>query len=283
MLDFMEFYPNTAFFDQANVYQLPYIHHPMDILFEKKVNYFNPTTNNDNNNNNNDNINNNNNPTTPTSVKRKFEQQQEDDLFSYPYSSDPILLQDFNQVIEIKNENNNNNNKRKKQKKTVDHHQASSIPSPTNTTITTTTTTTTTNLVSTSSSSSEQQKDIIKLEDTLHYLQDEWATIDIVLNSLKSAFTVYPSKMTTDEYLDEIDRELSIAYDDLMAQVRSLDRNLKRLDIKIKSCHSTPPSSLPLSLPLPSTPIISTTTATTTSNTPLASVSFSDMHFSSFS
>ncbi|KAI9300881.1 hypothetical protein BJ944DRAFT_243779 [Cunninghamella echinulata] len=280
----MEFYPNTAIFDQANVYQLPYIHHPMDILFEKKVNYFTPTSNNNNgnnnnNNNNNNNSNNNNSQTTPTSVKRKFEQQQEDDLFSYPYTSDPILLQDFNQVIEIRNENNNN--KRKKQKKSVDHHQTSSIPSPTNTTITTTTTTTT-NLAP-SSSSSEQQKDIIKLEDTLHYLQDEWATIDIVLNSLKSAFTVYPSKMTTDEYLDEIDRELSIAYDDLMAQVRSLDRNLKRLDIKIKSCHSTPPSSLPLSLPLPSTPIISTTTATTTSNTPLASVSFSDMHFSPFS
>ncbi|KAI8093302.1 uncharacterized protein BX664DRAFT_313369 [Halteromyces radiatus] len=79
------------------------------------------------------------------------------------------------------------------------------------------------------------KKDIGQFQDTLDYLQDEWATIDIVLQSLKSAFTIHPSKMSTEEYLDEVDRELSIAYDDLMAQVRSLDRNLKRLDVKIKS------------------------------------------------
>lgn len=84
-------------------------------------------------------------------------------------------------------------------------------------------------------------KDITQLQNTLDYLQDEWATIDIVLNSLKSAFTIYPAKMTTEEYLDEIDREMSIAFDDLMAQVRSLDRNLKRLDSKIKSCHASGP------------------------------------------
>jgi enoyl-[acyl-carrier-protein] reductase (NADH) len=84
-------------------------------------------------------------------------------------------------------------------------------------------------------------KDITQLQNTLDYLQDEWATIDIVLHSLKSAFTIHPAKMTTEEYLDEIDREMSIAFDDLMAQVRSLDRNLKRLDTKIKSCHASGP------------------------------------------
>ncbi|KAI8335867.1 hypothetical protein BC941DRAFT_471834 [Chlamydoabsidia padenii] len=83
--------------------------------------------------------------------------------------------------------------------------------------------------------------DITLLQNTLDYLQDEWATIDIVLTSLRNAFTVYPEKLSSEEYLDEIDREQSIAYDDLMAQVRSLDRSLKRLDIKIKSCHTAGP------------------------------------------
>ncbi|CAO3583613.1 unnamed protein product [Absidia cylindrospora] len=101
--------------------------------------------------------------------------------------------------------------------------------------------TTTNNTPRSTTTSISQGKNIIQLQDTLDYLHDEWATIDIVLQSLKTAFTIHPSKMTTEEYLDDIDRELSIAYDDLMAQVRSLDRNLKRLDTKIKSCHTSEP------------------------------------------
>ncbi|ORZ13496.1 hypothetical protein BCR42DRAFT_418425 [Absidia repens] len=76
---------------------------------------------------------------------------------------------------------------------------------------------------------------LIQLQDTLDYLQDEWATIDIILQSLKTVFTIHPSRMETEDYLDNIDRELSIAYDDLMAQIRSLERNLRKVDLKIKA------------------------------------------------
>ncbi|KAI8063796.1 hypothetical protein BC940DRAFT_321478 [Gongronella butleri] len=78
---------------------------------------------------------------------------------------------------------------------------------------------------------------IDQMQDTLDFLQDEWASIDIVLRSVKSAFTVYPDRLNDDQYLDDVDRELSVAYDDLRAQVRSLDRNLKHLDGKIKAVH----------------------------------------------
>lgn len=71
------------------------------------------------------------------------------------------------------------------------------------------------------------------IEDDLHHLQDEWATIDIVLNSLRTAFPVEPAETASEERLDERDRELSIAYDDLMAQVRHLDRSLRRLDAEL--------------------------------------------------
>lgn len=78
-----------------------------------------------------------------------------------------------------------------------------------------------------------------QLQDKLDYLRDEWAAIDIVLNSLRTAFPAQPLKLTSKEHLDNVDRELSIAYDDLMAQVRGLNRNLNRLDNKIRACRSS--------------------------------------------
>ncbi|KAI8338449.1 hypothetical protein BC941DRAFT_469558 [Chlamydoabsidia padenii] len=80
---------------------------------------------------------------------------------------------------------------------------------------------------------------IRQLEDSLDHLHNEWTAIDIVLNSLKTAFPAHPSIVATEDYLDKVDREMSFAYDDLMAQVRSLDRSLRRLDNKIKSCRSS--------------------------------------------
>ncbi|KAI8138559.1 hypothetical protein BJV82DRAFT_673503 [Fennellomyces sp. T-0311] len=71
------------------------------------------------------------------------------------------------------------------------------------------------------------------MEEDLHHLRDEWATIDIVLHSLRNAFTVHPLESATEEHLDDVDRELSIAYDDLKAQVRHLERSLHRLDAEI--------------------------------------------------
>lgn len=81
-------------------------------------------------------------------------------------------------------------------------------------------------------SSSAQNSTVNCLENELRHLRDEWATIDIVLTSVRNAlnFTIQPIETASEEHLDDIDRELAIAYDDLLAQVRHLDRNLKRLN-----------------------------------------------------
>jgi hypothetical protein len=74
---------------------------------------------------------------------------------------------------------------------------------------------------------------ISTFENDLDYLHYEWTTINIVLQSIRNAFTFRENM--TDEYLNEVDKELSIAYDDLMAQVRQLDRRLKRMTADMKS------------------------------------------------
>ncbi|KAG2218130.1 hypothetical protein INT45_000428 [Circinella minor] len=91
---------------------------------------------------------------------------------------------------------------------------------------------------SSSMPSSVVQQDVSavsSIEDDLHHLQDEWATIDIVFHSLRNAFTTHPVETATEEHLDEVDRELSIAYDDIKAQVRHLERSLRRLDNEIST------------------------------------------------
>ncbi|CAO3662558.1 unnamed protein product [Umbelopsis ramanniana] len=77
------------------------------------------------------------------------------------------------------------------------------------------------------------------LENDLGYLQDSWASIHIVLDSLQNAFLVTPFQGANEQQLDELDRELGTAYDDLMVQVRQLDRSLKQLDRKISELQKT--------------------------------------------
>ncbi|SAM01427.1 hypothetical protein [Absidia glauca] len=84
-----------------------------------------------------------------------------------------------------------------------------------------------------------QTASVRQLQDKLDYLQDEWAAIDIVLNSLRTAFPAQPCKLPSKEYQENVDWELSIAYDDLVTQVRSLNRNLNRLDNKIRASRSS--------------------------------------------
>ncbi|KAG2209626.1 hypothetical protein INT46_007318 [Mucor plumbeus] len=69
-----------------------------------------------------------------------------------------------------------------------------------------------------------------EIQQHLDDLQTDRASMEIVYTSLKNAFLIYPSA----EW-DEIDKEICRAYDDLMAQVRQLDRSLKKLDKCIKS------------------------------------------------
>ncbi|KAI7849379.1 hypothetical protein BDC45DRAFT_540106 [Circinella umbellata] len=97
---------------------------------------------------------------------------------------------------------------------------------------------------------------VSSIEDDLHHLQDEWATIDIVFHSLRDAFTNHPVETATEEHLDEVDRELSIAYDDIKAQVRHLERSLRRLDNEISTFRP------------PQTPATSTNTPSTTAIVP---------------
>lgn len=84
------------------------------------------------------------------------------------------------------------------------------------------------------SSVNRQSSSYQDIQDSLHHLQDEWATIDIVLRSLRDAYPFDP-RSASEENEDERDREKSIAYDDLMAQVRHLDRSLKRLDAQMNA------------------------------------------------
>lgn len=76
----------------------------------------------------------------------------------------------------------------------------------------------------------EDMATVTGIEEDLQHLQDEWASIEIVFNSIRNAFPVQSLKNAPEELLDEVDRELSIAYDDLKAQVRHLTRNLQRLE-----------------------------------------------------
>ncbi|KAI9310185.1 hypothetical protein BX666DRAFT_2011039 [Dichotomocladium elegans] len=80
------------------------------------------------------------------------------------------------------------------------------------------------------------------IEDDLHHLQDEWASIEIVLKSLQNAYSVRPLENAPEQLLDDVDRELSIAYDELKAQVRHLARSLQRLDKKIEPFRPLKPS-----------------------------------------
>ncbi|KAK4513463.1 sporulation protein rmd1 [Mucor velutinosus] len=80
------------------------------------------------------------------------------------------------------------------------------------------------------SSVQSQYEALEEIQQHLDDLQTDRASMEIVYTSLKNAFLIYPSA----EW-DEIDKEICRAYDDLMAQVRQLDRSLKKLDKSIKS------------------------------------------------
>jgi hypothetical protein len=64
----------------------------------------------------------------------------------------------------------------------------------------------------------------------MDYLFYEWNSIHIVLESIRNAYTV---KNITPEYLDEVDKELSVSYDELKSQVRHLERRLKKVSSQI--------------------------------------------------
>ncbi|CEP18341.1 hypothetical protein [Parasitella parasitica] len=72
---------------------------------------------------------------------------------------------------------------------------------------------------------------IDKFQNDLDHLFYEWNTINIVLESTRNAFAV--SENSSEEHLDQVDKELSIAYDDLMAQVRHLDRRLNKMTLEV--------------------------------------------------
>lgn len=68
------------------------------------------------------------------------------------------------------------------------------------------------------------------LETMLHDLRIDRESIEIIFKSIKNAFSIYPKPK-----LQDIDEEVCREYDELMAQVRHLDRCLKKLDKSMKS------------------------------------------------
>ncbi|OBZ88712.1 hypothetical protein A0J61_03250 [Choanephora cucurbitarum] len=72
-------------------------------------------------------------------------------------------------------------------------------------------------------------EELEKLQELLNDLQTDRASVEIVFDSLKNAYSIHPEVGS-----DEADKEICRAYDDLMAQVRHLDRSLKRLDKTMK-------------------------------------------------
>ncbi|KAG1143907.1 hypothetical protein G6F37_002702 [Rhizopus arrhizus] len=76
----------------------------------------------------------------------------------------------------------------------------------------------------------DKTKKLQTLQDTLDDLRIGRESIEIIFMSLKNAFSIYP-----DPEWEEINEEICREYDDLMAQVRRLDRCLKKLDKSIKS------------------------------------------------
>lgn len=91
---------------------------------------------------------------------------------------------------------------------------------------------------------------IEKFQNDLDHLFYEWNTINIVLESIRNAFTVNQS--SSEEHLDQVDKELSIAYDDLMAQVRHLDRRLNKMTLEVnQKLLKQPPSVSPQPPPTP--------------------------------
>lgn len=81
---------------------------------------------------------------------------------------------------------------------------------------------------------------LTSLQDALDTLYDEWMSVEIVFQSMQNAFPVAPlTPLSQEERLDDIDRELSIAYDDLMVQVRRIHRNLNRLSSDMTQFRTT--------------------------------------------
>ncbi|KAI9305080.1 hypothetical protein BJ944DRAFT_239972 [Cunninghamella echinulata] len=95
----------------------------------------------------------------------------------------------------------------------------------------------------TNTNNNNLMKMIHHYESELNCLLTECASIDVVLKSLQSFFFVQP--MTTEEQLDKVNEELTIAHDELLSQVRQLYRNVIKLDKSIQSLPSHPSKNIP--------------------------------------
>ncbi|KAI8973650.1 hypothetical protein BDF20DRAFT_883420 [Mycotypha africana] len=82
-------------------------------------------------------------------------------------------------------------------------------------------------------------KSVDHFQDDLDYLMSEWNTIRIIYESMRNAYET--ALMVADTQTDwiEVDKELTVSYDDLMAQVRHLDRRLQKLTMEIKQTLSS--------------------------------------------
>ena len=72
-----------------------------------------------------------------------------------------------------------------------------------------------------------------QLETDLAYLKSDCASLDAYVKSLQTFFYAHP--MTTEDQLEQVHSELTLAHDDLCVQVRQLIRNVSKLEKAIDS------------------------------------------------
>ncbi|KAF7727028.1 hypothetical protein EC973_008075 [Apophysomyces ossiformis] len=85
----------------------------------------------------------------------------------------------------------------------------------------------------------KRRRSLEGLETELAFLRDESATIGIMLHSLRNAFQanapmMCKSKKVVTSHKEDVDREMRTAYDDLMLQVKQLEKKVEKLESKIK-------------------------------------------------
>lgn len=92
---------------------------------------------------------------------------------------------------------------------------------------------------STPTPSSRAEAAIETLETELGYLRGDYATICIMLNSLRTTFVPTPETPEVSRNPD-IEREKRVAFDDLVQQIRHLERNIEKLETDLVSKCSPP-------------------------------------------
>ncbi|RUP48916.1 hypothetical protein BC936DRAFT_143657 [Jimgerdemannia flammicorona] len=87
----------------------------------------------------------------------------------------------------------------------------------------------------------EPNPTVSDLERDLAFTQDQLATILVMLESLRTAYSSRspsPSSMPRTSRLEDVDRELLTAYDDIMTQVNHLEKRIATLESRLEEART---------------------------------------------